>query len=331
MTQHLFRIAIFFFVLFFYQTSTADDNHPSSQWRFGDWLSRQWQQLKNREPAAPTVNYQPIFSKQSPVNNREYIVGIHPLHNPKRLFEIYGPIVDFIDAQLPQAELKLEASRNYEEFEKKLYSGHFDFAMPNPYQTIRSLAHGYRIFGKMADDEDFRGIILIRKDSGIKEISDLKGKVVSYPAKTALAATMMPQQYLHTHGLNINTDIENRYVGSQESSIMNVLLGHVAAAATWPVPWKTFSAEHPEQAAQLEIKWQTGTLPNNGWVVRNDIPTELTLQFAQRLFNLQNSVGGAKMLAAVPVSRFEAANVQTYAPVQAFLDNFNKTVRPIEQ
>jgi phosphonate transport system substrate-binding protein len=309
----------------------ADDNNVSWQQRVTDWLSQQWQPLKNTDANQSPDNYQPTFSKQSLVNNKIYIVGIHPLHNPKRLFEVYAPIIDFIDAQLPDVELKLEASRNYEEFDKKLYSGHFDFAMPNPYQTIRSLQHGYKIFAKMADDQDFRGIILVRKDSGIKQISDLKGKAVSYPAKTALAATMMPQQYLHTHGVNINTDIENRYVGSQESSIMNVLLGHVAAAATWPVPWKTFSAEHPEQAAQLEIKWQTESLPNNGWVVRNDIPAELVEQFAKQLLNLQNSEAGQKMLAAIPVSHFEAANEQTYAPVQAFLNNFNKTVRPIEQ
>lgn len=328
MTNYLFRVIFLFFVLCFYQTCAADDNSASSQWRFSDWLGQQWQQLKDGNSAE---NYQPVFSKDSPVNKRVYIVGIHPLHNPKRLFEVYEPIVNFIDTQLPEVELKLEASRNYEEFDKKLYSGHFDFAMPNPYQTILSLAHGYRLFGKMADDEDFRGIILVRKDSGIEQIGDLKGKAVSYPAKTALAATMLPQQYLHTHGLNINTDIENRYVGSQESSIMNVLLGHVAAAATWPIPWKSFSAEHPEQAAQLEVKWQTESLLNNGWVVRDDVPGELVAQFAEQLFNLQNTEAGKKMLATVPVSRFEAADNETYNPVKAFLDNFNKTVRPIDQ
>jgi phosphonate transport system substrate-binding protein len=330
MSNYLFRIIIFISLLFFYQASSADNNNSSQQGRFSGWLSQQWQQLKNTDSNETPDNYQPTFSTQSPVNNKIYIVGIHPLHNPKRLFEVYAPIIDFIDAQLPDVALKLEASRNYEEFDKKLYSGHFDFAMPNPYQTIRSLQHGYKIFAKMADDQNFRGIILVRKDSGIQQISDLKGKAVSYPAKTALAATMMPQQYLHTHGININTDIENRYVGSQESSIMNVLLGHVAAAATWSVPWKTFSAEHPEQAAQLAIKWQTESLPNNGWVVRNDIPAELVEQFAQQLLNLQNTEAGQKMLAAIPVSRFEVANTQTYAPVQAFLNNFNKTVRPIE-
>lgn len=273
--------------------------------------------------------YQPSLG-QDTQQATEYVVGIHPLHNPQRLMEVYGPIVDYINSQIPEARFKLEASRNYEEFEKKLYAGNFAFAMPNPYQSVQAIKHGYRIFGKMGDDDDFRGIVLVRKDSGINEVTDLKGKAVSYPAATALAATMMPQYYFHTHGIDVNRDIENRYVGSQESSIMNVLRGHVAAGATWPVPWKIFVAENPELASELVVKWQTETLPNNGWVVRKDIPAPLADKFAQLLFSLQDSEQGRAMLARLPISRFEAATDETYRPVIDFLEKFSQTVRRIE-
>jgi phosphonate transport system substrate-binding protein len=274
--------------------------------------------------------YEPSFNTQSKSTVPKYRIGIHPLHNPKRLFEIYGPIIDFINAKIPEADFILEASRNYEEFDRKLYSGHFDFAMPNPYQTIQSLKHGYRVFGKMADDDDFRGIILVRRDSGINTVADLKGKAVSYPAETALAATMMPQYYLHTHGIDVNRDIENRYVGSQESSIINVLRGHVAAGATWPVPWKTFSKENPQLADQLEVKWQTEPLQNNGWVARKGLPAEITNKFAALLFDLDRHEQGREILARIPVSRFEPANDDSYKPVQTFISNFTKKVRPVD-
>lgn len=260
----------------------------------------------------------------------EYVVGIHPLHNPQRLMEVYGPIVDYMNRRLPDARFKLEASRNYEEFDKKLYAGHFAFAMPNPYQSVKALEHGYRIFAKMADDDNFRGVILVRRDGGIRELNDLKGKAVAYPAPTALAATMLPQYFLQTHGIDVNRDIENRYVGSQESAIMNVLLGHVAAGATWPVPWATFSKQHPEQAAELDVKWQTDSLPNNGWVVRIDIPDELAGRFAEQLLALGDSDEGRTILAALPVSHFEPANADTYQPVRDFLAKFSSAVRPLD-
>lgn len=274
--------------------------------------------------------YQPQFSEKSQSHLKEYIVGIHPLHNPQRLMEIYGPVVEYINIHIPEVHFKLEASRNYEEFDKKLNDGHFDFAMPNPYQTVRSLEHGYRIFGKMGDDDDFRGIILVRKDGDVREVADLKGKQVSYPAKTALAATMMPQYFLQTHGLDVMRDVENVYVGSQESSILAVLRRHVAAGATWPVPWKSFSAEHPELANQLEVKWQTQPLQNNGWVVRKDIPKPLAEKFATLLFGLHENEQGRRMLERLPVSRFEPASEETYLPVVKFLEKFSSTVRPLE-
>lgn len=274
--------------------------------------------------------YQPEFSQKGQDRTKEYVIGIHPLHNPKRLLEVYGPIADYLGAHVPGVRFKLEASRNYEEFDKKLYAGYFDFAMPNPYQTVRSLKHGYRVFGKMGDDENFRGIILVRKDSGIREVTDLRGKKVSYPAKSALAATLQPQHYLQTHGIDINRDIENVYVGSQESSIMNVYLGHVAAGATWPVPWITFQKEHPDMASQLEVKWQTGTLQNNGWVVRRDVPEALARRVGELLFSLQQSAEGRKLLERIPVSRFEPATEETYKPVREFLEMFSRTVRQID-
>lgn len=276
------------------------------------------------------VTYQPEFSQGSGNSGREYIIGIHPLHNPKRLVEVYGPIIDRIKAAIPQARFRLEASRNYEEYEKKLYSTYFDFAMPNPYQTVRSLKHGYKVFGKMGNDELFRGIILVRRDSGIRKVTDLRGNRISYPARTALAATMMPQYYLHTHGIDVNRDVESVYVGSQESSIMSVLRGHVAAGASWPVPWNIFRQENPELAAQLVVRWQTETLPNNGWVVRSDIPSSLRDKFGEVLFGLDESAEGRALLKKLGIDRFEKASDATFKPVQQYLKRFSATVRQVE-
>jgi phosphonate transport system substrate-binding protein len=141
---------------------------------------------------------------------------------------------------------------------------------------------------------------------------------------------MMPQYYLHTHGIDVNHDIENRYVGSQESSIMSVVLGHVAAGATWSVPWQGFCAEHPDMASQLMVKWETEALQNNGWVVRQDIPVAIVEPFAHLLFSLHENQQGKIILNRLPISRFEPATNETYQPVRDFLEKFSKTVRKIE-
>lgn len=270
------------------------------------------------------------YSLSAPIKTKKlYTFGVHPLHNPQRLFEVYQPMIDYINEQLKDSELHLEASIDYASFDNKLFSGHFDFALPNPYQTVTAVENGYTIFGKMGDDENFRGIILVRKDSNIKKINDLKGKSISYPAPTALAATMLPQWYFYKHGININKDIKNEYVGSQESSIMSVYLGKTAAAATWPPPWHALIKEKPQIAKEVMIKWETSFLPNNGLVFRNDVPKELVAQISNIIFTLHMNERGRKILSAMELSRYEPADNRTYQPVREFLVKFEREVRPI--
>lgn len=273
--------------------------------------------------------YTPKYSVSSPFQKQVYIFGVHPLHNPARLFEVYQPMINYINNNLDGIELKLEASRNYPSYDKKLFSRHFHFSLPNPYQTVTSIKYGYNIFGKMGDDENFRGIILVRKDSGIKTVNDLKGKKISYPAPTALAATMMPQWFLHTHGIDINKDITNSYVGSQESSIMNVYLGKSAAASTWPPPWKAFIKERPEVAKKVMIKWETKSLPNNGLVARDDVPKDVVDKVSSIIFSLHTHKEGIDILQAMELSHYESATNDTYKPVIKFLKRFESEVRSI--
>lgn len=273
----------------------------------------------------------PLFTAKAPEIGKEYVFAIHPLHNPVRLFEVYGPLIEYLNRNIPEAKFRLQASRNYEEFENRLYTRQFDFALPNPYQTLNSLGHGYHVIAKMGDDNKFTGIILVRRDSGINKVSDLKGKKVSYPARTALAAAMMPQYYLQTHGLDVNRDIENLYVGSQESSIMNVYLGEVAAGATWPLPWDAFQKEHQDLAAALELKWQTAPLINNGVVARDDVSEILAKRVAQLLNTLHTSEEGKEILARMPLSRFELADDGSYRVIRDFLLKFSHEVRPLDK
>jgi phosphonate transport system substrate-binding protein len=276
------------------------------------------------------AEYRPQFA-DAPVNSGEvvYRFGVHPLHNPQRLSEVFAPLMDYLSEQVTGVRFQLEASRNYPSYDAKLARRAHHFSLPNPYQTLQAVKAGYQVFAKMGDDENFRGIILVRRDSGIEHPSDLKGKAVSYPAPTALAATMMPQFFLQNNGVDVMEDLDNRYVGSQESSVMNVFLRQTAAASTWPPPWRALKAERPELAEQLEVKWQTAPLINNGLVVLPEVPGEIVDQVQRLLVELHLSERGREILSPMELSRFEAADNRTYAIVEDFLEQFHHQVRPL--
>lgn len=276
-----------------------------------------------------STTYAPSYADSPVDNERVYVLGIHPLHNPETMYDVYQPLIDYLNAHLGDGvRIKLEASRSYADFERKLYSRQFEFALPNSMQIGKSTEEfGYHAFAKMDDDSKFCGIILVRRDGGIRTVADLKGKSVSYPAPTALAATMLPQVFLKENGLDLHRDINNIYVGSQESSILSVYLGKVAAAATWPPPWIKFQHDFPDKAAQLEVKWSTRGLPHNGFVARDDMPPALVDRVRALLVHMQDSEEGRALLARVPVDRFVPADDATYQPTRDYVRWFTANVR----
>lgn len=275
--------------------------------------------------------YKPMYDGKPASRIQQYIFGIAPQHNPQKLLEVFSPLIEHLNAKLAgqEVEFKLEASHSYEEYLSKLKGGTFHFALHNPYHTVFSVKHGYAIIAKYIDDGDFCGIILVRKDSDIHSVADLKGKTVSYPAPTAMAATLMPQMFLQEHGLKVMQDVRNVYVGSLESSIMSVFLGQSAAGTTWPPPWRSFQKERPDIAEKLEVKWQTEPLPNIGIVARKDVPPALVSTVADVLFGLKETPAGRKVLRQISCPGFEPATEASYEPVRRFLEKFRREVRPL--
>lgn len=260
-----------------------------------------------------------------------YRLAVHPLHNPAKLTQAYQPLIDYLNSRLKGARLGLEASRDYANFEEKYRNSKPDFLLPNPWQTLQAMKSGYHVLAMAGEAQDFKGIFVVRRDSNLSRPADLKGKAVSYPSPTALAACIMPQYFLHRHGIDVNRDIDNRYVGSQESSIMNAYLKLTAAGATWPPPWRAFQKEHPREAAELKVNWETESLINNSVMVRNDVPEQVSEQVRSLLLSLDGTAEGKSILAGMETTRFLPASDKEYDVVRRYVSHFEREVRLVEK
>ncbi len=282
---------------------------------------------ETEEPASgPQYSQKPTASSATP----RYRLAIHPLHNPRKLSQAYQPLIDYLNQKVEGGRFELEASRDYQAYEEKFRARKPSLLLPNPWQTLEAMKVGFRVIAMAGDAEDFKGIFIVRKDSGIEHPADIKGKAVSYPSHTALAACIMPQRYLHEQGLDINKDISNHYVGSQESSIMQAYLGKSAAAATWPPPWRLFQRDRPEAAAELKVIWTTPPLMNNSVMVRDDVPAEIAQQVRTLLLGLNQSKAGKAILHAMETAAFHPADNTSYARVRDYIDAFERDVRRVE-
>lgn len=283
-----------------------------------------------RAPEAPGRAAGPQYSDTPAAGLPLYRLAVHPLYNPAKLSQAYQPLVDHLNRHVAGARFELEASRDYAAYEDKLRKRTPELLLPNPLQSLMAMRFGYQTIAMAGDAEDFKGIFIVRHDSPLRTPADLKGKAIACPARTALAACMMPQWFLHRSGLDLHRDIDSRYVGSQESAILGALNGDVAAAATWPTPWRAFQKDHPNQAAQLRVIWETPPLLNLPLMVRNDVPAAVRERVRELLLGLHQSAQGAAVLEAMQTARFHAADDASYAPVREFVARFAREVRTVE-
>lgn len=259
-----------------------------------------------------------------------YRFAILPLHNPHKSHALFDPLVRHLQARIGDVRFVFEAAKDFPAFEEKLRNRQVAFALPNPYEALLAEQHSYRVFAKVNRDEDFRGLFVVRRDSPVREVADLRGKVIAYPAPTALAAALQAQHYLRLNGLDVNGEVENRYVGSQDSSILAVYYRQADAGATWPPTWRVFGRSHPGEARALKVIWRTEVLPNLPFVVRDDVPEALVERVRQVLVQMHRTPEGRAILSEMEFDAIVPADSRTYEPVRRFARDFSARVRPID-
>ncbi|MDD5295966.1 MAG: phosphate/phosphite/phosphonate ABC transporter substrate-binding protein [Rhodocyclaceae bacterium] len=254
-----------------------------------------------------------------------YIFGIHPYTTPQDLFSDYAPVMRYLEKNIPGTRFEVEASRNYGDYEAKLVARKFHFSLPNPAQTVIGMENGYHVIAKMVPDEDFRGLIIAREDRAPATPQELAGKTLCFPSASAVAGTMLPLLYLHDNGVDTK-GLQVRYVGSQYSSIVNVLTGDFAACGSTARFWRSWSRENPEKAKQIRVLWRTPTLPHNAIIARDDVPEAVAARVAAVLSAMDKDKGLDQRQFDIDQQHFEPATNATYRPVMVFLRRYQDTV-----
>lgn len=252
----------------------------------------------------------------------EYSFGIFPLHSAVGLSEVYQPLMDAINRQVSGFTVRMEAARDHPTYEAKLRERQFDLAMMAQFQAVAAEGMGYRIFGRIGGTEA-RGIIFVRKDSGIKTVNDLRGKAISFSSPTAIA-TLMCKVALLKAGLNVETDAKPVYVGTLDSAVMNVYSGLTAAGCVWPPTLQELKRQRPEIVDALEVKWRATPVGNVAFAARSDMPEAHRNAIAKVLFDLDKTEQGRLLLARMDIPRIEPANSKTYDPVRKFLEEYKR-------
>lgn len=256
--------------------------------------------------------YTPIGEKSPGQKEDRLVLGVMPSLPPTKLFTKFQPLADYLTKTTGKV-VTISTAPNFQEYVARLKNGEYELILPNPYLYVMvSRAPGYIPLAKVSGIP-FKGIIIVRKDSSINNISDLKGKKIAYPDPSALAATMQVRAFLKRNGIDPERDTKESYAASQDSVIFSVHQRLFDAAGTWP---ETLDRIPDDVSKDLKILAETETLPHRPIAVRADISKETVQKIKNSLLSMADDPDGQKILASMGYKGFEDTSDREYDKVR---------------
>ena len=257
-----------------------------------------------------------------PINSviaAEYNFGVVPQFEARKLYAIWKPILKVLEQKTGHT-FKMRGTESIPQFEKEFTKGSYDFAYMNPWHSMIAFEkQGYLPLIKDSVRK-LKGVLVVRKDSGINDILQLEGKAVAFPAPNALGASLLMRAELKTHH---GISIEPVYVGTHSSVYLNVALKRAAAGGG---VLRTFKNQRADIKNMLTIIYNTQSISPHPISAHPRVPNDVIMQVKQAFLAMKNDPAQQALLAKIPMEQPISASVKDYEPLKALgLDEFYVT------
>ncbi|MBB5186783.1 phosphonate transport system substrate-binding protein [Zhongshania antarctica] len=242
------------------------------------------------------------------VNAAEYRVGVVPQFEARRLNQVWLPILDEL-AKRTGDSFVLVTSKSIPEFEASFQRGDFDLAYMNPWHAV--VAYETQQYLPIVRDGDrkLKGILVVRKDSGITNVKQLAGAEIAFPAPNALGASLLMRADLKMiHGI----DITPKYVDTHSSVYLNVALQSTKAGGGVK---RTLKEQAPALQDMLMVLYETRAVNPHPIVVHPRVSLDAAQRISEALLAMTSELDAQKILAEIPMRRAVATNIDEYLPL----------------
>ncbi|MCK5642158.1 MAG: phosphate/phosphite/phosphonate ABC transporter substrate-binding protein [Gammaproteobacteria bacterium] len=163
----------------------------------------------------------------------------------------------------------------------------------------------------------YHGYILVRKDSGIKSIADMRGKRMAFVEKATSAGYIFPLALLRENNIvDINGFFgESFFTGSHDAAVIAVLDGKADVSAAKHSMYDRVKKDNPRVEKELTIIARSPSVPSNGLCVRKTLDPGLQKKLKEALLNLGQDPADEAVLANFGALRFIETTTEDYQPV----------------
>ncbi|MEM7257478.1 MAG: phosphate/phosphite/phosphonate ABC transporter substrate-binding protein [Pseudomonadota bacterium] len=234
--------------------------------------------------------------------------GVVPQQSAGKLARNWGPILRYVEEQTGVA-LRFATAPSIPEFERRMAQGEYDISYMNPYHyTVFHEAPGYQAFAK-AKGKLIKGIVVVRKDSPIEDLTELDGTVMAFPAPAAFAASVLPRAHLS----NENINIDPKYVSSHDSVYISVARGLYPAGGGII---RTLNSVDPAIRDQLRVLWTTKPYTSHALAAHPRVDQSSVAAVRDALVSLEQSEEGVALLKALSWKGVEPAENERWDDVR---------------
>ena len=252
--------------------------------------------------------------------------GVIPRDNPRILFEKYQPLLDYLATQTPYT-YELVLKKNYEDTVNALGSGDMDVALLGPLTYLEAHAK----YGAVSilkpkganGDARYRTVIIIKKGSAFKQLSELKGKSVAFSASKSTSGNLIPRYLLANAGLHLSDLGRYANFDYHDSVVKAVLKGQQDAGAVRDSVARKYSK------LGIEIIAESDPIPTGPLVAGPGTPYAVIENIKRALLALNpNDAGHQKILQRLDddlKSGFMDASDADYADIRAKINAVPQT------
>jgi phosphonate transport system substrate-binding protein len=205
----------------------------------------------------------------------------------------------------PKTGLKYQVSvlNSYSAVVEALGAGQLDIAWLNPLSYV--VAHdryGVQVhLGTVRNgSQTYRGLIIVRKDSPIKSLKDLKGKRFGFVDPLSTSGSLYPKSLMMDHGIDPARDLTATDVGGHDKAIIAVIEKQVDAASIYGGEGgdarDRVRDSYPNVYELTRVIAETDPIPNDTVCARKDLDPELVRKVMAALEEVVKSDEGRRQL-----------------------------------
>jgi phosphonate transport system substrate-binding protein len=210
------------------------------------------------------------LAQQAP---KELRVSAIPDENPQEMLRIYTPFADYLTKEVG-ISVKFTPVVDYAATVEGLAANKLDMVWYGGLTSVQAArqAKGARRIIMRKEDAEFKSHFITRKETGIKELKNLKGKTFSFGSVSSTSGHLMPRYFLLKSGINPEKDFSKfSFSGAHDATAAWVEAARVDAGALNFLVWDKLVETKKVDTNKVGIFWTTPPYVDYVWTVRGGI------------------------------------------------------------